>query len=119
MKKYIVLVIVVILFFGIAVYVINDNYNNMKANSIQLANDDLKNISYENGKIRIDVSNNIKEYCIKTTKSKPSKNNICFNRINNTAYVSVYENKKYYLWLIDNNGILSDYIELNSYDIKK
>ena len=119
MKKYIVIVVIAILFFDIAVYVINNNYGNMKADSVGYINDNVNSIRYENGKLRIDVSNNIKEYCLKTTKSKPENNNICFNKINNIAYVSIYEYKKYYLWLLDKNDIVSDYIEINTKDIKK
>lgn len=119
MKKYIVILVIGILFFSIAVYVINNNYSNMQANSTGYVNEDVRNISYENNKLRIDVSSNIDKYCIKTTKTKPEKNNICFNKITNTAYASIYEYKKYYLWLLDKNDVVSDYIEINVNDIKK
>ena len=73
---------------------------------------------YNNGKDKSLIElhyNNIEKHIIDVIQIYIN----CFNKINNIAYVSIYEYKKYYLWLLDKNDIVSDYIEINTKDIKK
>lgn len=118
MKKYLVVIVVIligILFTSVGINTIN-NSNEISNNTVTDTN---LNLSYENNKLRLDVTDSTKEFCIKTTKSKPNINNICFNKINNTAYVSVYTYQRYYLWLKDNNNNISDVIVVDIDNIKK
>lgn len=65
-------------------------------------------VSKENGKIIIKTKGNPIEYCLKTTKSTPSNNSICWNKIeNNKATSSFFEYKKYYIWIKDEEGRVS------------
>lgn len=55
------------------------------------------------------------EYCIKKTRSTPDKNALCFKKIeNNEAYISIIKNRKYYIWIKDNEGNISDYLTINA-----
>lgn len=45
-------------------------------------------------------------YCIKTTKSTPTNNSLCWNSVkNNEAVINLYSFKQYYLWLKYENEI--------------
>lgn len=77
-------------------------------------------LNIENDKLKIVFDNEVSEYCIKTTKTKPTMNNICFKKIqNNTVYTSIYKYKKYYIWTKDDNGNISNYISTESKNISK
>ena len=77
-------------------------------------------LNIENDKLKIVFDNEVSEYCIKTTKTKPTMNNICFKKIqNNTVYTSIYKYKKYYIWTKDYNGNISNYISTESKNISK
>ncbi len=77
-------------------------------------------LNIENDKLKIVFDNEVSEYCIKTTKTKPTINNICFKKIqNNTVYTSIYKYKKYYIWTKDYNGNISNYISTESKNMSK
>ena len=124
--------IVVVFFFVIILNILPDTSNT--SNSSVISNDDTKNntiidktngakiisLSMENEKLKIVLDDGVSEYCIKTTKTKPTMNNICFKKIqSNTVYTSIYKYKKYYIWTKDYNGNISNYISTESKNISK
>ena len=77
-------------------------------------------LSMENDKLKIVLDDGVSEYCIKTTKTKPTMNSICFKRVDtNIVYTSIYKYKKYYIWTKDYNGNISNYISTESKNISK
>ena len=66
-------------------------------------------------KLLITTGGDARELCIKTTKTKPSVNALCWTSVeNNTVSLSVYNYKTYYIWLKDSNNKISDCVEYNS-----
>ncbi|MBR1679864.1 MAG: hypothetical protein IJ704_04415 [Bacilli bacterium] len=60
------------------------------------------------GFIQMHTSGNATAYCIKTTRTTPSSENMCWKELKNgNTKFSAYENKKYYIWLKDENGNIS------------
>ena len=126
--------IVVVFFFVLALNIMPSNSNNLSTNSV-ISNDiststnintnetngaKIISLSMENNKLKIIFDNEVSEYCIKTTKTKPSINNICFKRVDtNIVYTSIYKYKKYYIWTKDYNGNISDYTSIDSRNIDK
>ena len=86
------------------------NINTNEANGTKIIS-----LSMENDKLKIVLDDGVSEYCIKTTKTKPTMNSICFKRVDtNIVYTSIYKYKKYYIWTIDDYGNISDYISIYS-----
>lgn len=53
-------------------------------------------------------------YCMKTTKSIPDNNALCWNKIeNNRVEVPYFKYKKYYVWIKDDEGRISERIVIN------
>ena len=124
--------IVVVFFFVLALNILPNNSNlsddsvipsdSTDANTAINKGNGAKIISLniENDKLKIVFDNEVSEYCIKTTKTKPTINNICFKKIqSNTVYTSIYKYKKYYIWTKDYNGNISNYISTESKNISK
>lgn len=128
--------IVVVFFFVLALNIMpsNSNNNNLSTNSV-ISNDiststnintnetngaKIISLSMENDKLKIVLDDGVSEYCVKTTKTKPSVNSICFKRVDtNIVYTSIYKYKKYYIWTKDYNGNISNYISTESKNISK
>lgn len=74
-------------------------------------------LDIENNRLNITTSGDAVEYCVKSTKSTPDSNNICWKKIeNDTASISIYHNKKYYVWIKDTNGNISSPMSINTKD---
>lgn len=74
-------------------------------------------LDIENNKLIITTSGDATEYCVKSTKSTPDNNNICWKKIaNNTASISIYQYKKYYIWIKDTNNKISSPMSINTKD---
>ncbi|NMA51135.1 MAG: hypothetical protein GX951_04725 [Mollicutes bacterium] len=72
-------------------------------------------IIIEDGKLKVDTSGNALEYCVKSTKTNPSINNICWKKIvDNAAEIAIYKYKRYYIWIKDVNGNISLPISVNT-----
>lgn len=72
-------------------------------------------LDIKNNKLNITTSGDAIGYCVKSTRSTPESNNICWKKIeNNTASISVYKYKKYYVWIKDTNGNISNPISINT-----
>ena len=74
-------------------------------------------LDIENNRLKITTSGDVAFYCVKSTKSTPDNNNICWKKIeNNTASISIYHHKKYYVWIKDINGNISSPMSINTKD---
>lgn len=72
-------------------------------------------VNIENGKLIITTSGDPIEYCVKSTRTTPTDNALCWKKVeNNTASVSVFKYKKYYVWIKDEVGNISNYLTINS-----
>ena len=124
--------IVVVFFFVLILNILPDTSNS--SNNSVISNDITENntainkdngakiisLSMENDKLKIVLDDGVSEYCIKTTKTKPTMNSICFKRVdNNIVYTSIYKYKKYYIWTKDYTGNISNYISTESKNISK
>lgn len=75
----------------------------------------IEDFSIEHDKLTITTSGDAKEYCIKTTRSVPKNSSICWKKIeNDTATISIYPYKKYYVWIKDMNGNMSIPLSINT-----
>lgn len=58
--------------------------------------------------INIDLSGNISNYCMKTTRTKPNGSSLCWTRVSsNNLKLSYIKGKVYYIWIMDNDGNIS------------
>ena len=74
-------------------------------------------IDIDNNKLNITTSGDAVEYCVKSTRTTPESNNICWKKIeNNTASISIYKYKKYYVWIKDTSGNISSPMSINTKD---
>ena len=74
-------------------------------------------LDIKNKKLIITTSGDALEYCVKSTKSTPQMNAICWKRIkNNEASISIYPFKKYYVWIKDESGLISSPMSINTKD---
>ena len=75
----------------------------------------IETIEIHDGKLYITTAGNPIEYCVKSTKSRPDSKSLCWNKIeNNIASISIYRYKKYYIWIKDDKGNISNYLTVNS-----
>ena len=74
-------------------------------------------LDIKNNKLIITTSGDATEYCVKSTKSTPDGNNICWKKLeNNAASISIYQYKKYYIWIKDTNNKISSPMSINTRD---
>ena len=110
-------VIVLVVFTSIAALNLLPNY---ESNSYYVKVDEemdaqIESINIKDGKLILTTSGNPTHYCVKSTRSKPSANNICWQEIdNNQATISVFQYKKYYIWIKDQKGNISNYLSINA-----
>lgn len=80
-----------------------------------LINASIENTSYQKGKLIVTITGEAIKGCIKTTKTIPDNNSACWVKINNHKFsVSVLKNKTYYIWLMDENGLISNKYDYHS-----
>ena len=74
-------------------------------------------LDIDNNKPNISTSGDAVEYCVKSTRTAPESNNICWKKIeNNNASISIYKYKKYYVWIKDTSGNISSPMSINTKD---
>ena len=72
-------------------------------------------LNIDNNRLIITTSGDAEQYCVKSTRSTPDANNICWKKINNNqASISIYKYKKYYIWIKDSNGYISIPMSINT-----
>lgn len=75
----------------------------------------IESLDMNNNVLTITTSGDAIKYCVKSTKSTPKDNSICWKDINdNTAKISVYSNEKYYIWIQDKEGNISSPMSINT-----
>ena len=75
----------------------------------------VESININNDVVDITTSGDTVEYCVKSTKSTPPLNNLCWKKVqNNTASFSIYKGKKYYIWVKDTNNNVSSPMSFNT-----
>lgn len=110
--------IVIIIIFGVVIAA--NLLPNHESNSyfVKVGDDmsaKIESINIVDGKLYIETSGDPIEFCVKTTRTKPSKNAVCWNKVeNNTATISIFEYKKYYIWIKDEEGNISNYLSINA-----
>lgn len=115
-------VLILGVFTGVAVY--NFIPKNSESNSYYVKVEDdmsakIEGLEVNKGILNIDVSGDAKEYCVKSTRSTPSLNALCWQKIeNNKASISVYQYKKYYIWIKDVNDKISTPMSINTKENK-
>lgn len=75
----------------------------------------IESVHIENHELILETSGNPIEYCVKSTKTAPEINSVCWKEIvNNLASISVFPYKKYYVWIKDNENNISNYVSVNT-----
>lgn len=110
-------VIVLIIFTGVVYF--NLRPNNESGSYYVSIQDELTNkiesFDITDGELNIITSVDNIEYCVKTTKSKPDSNNLCWKKVtDNKGTMKVMLHKTYYVWIKDEGGNISDFITVNS-----
>lgn len=111
-------IFILVIFSSIIIYNIipKNNENNsyyVKVNEEMSAK--IEAIEINNNKLSIKTSGDAISYCIKSTKSTPTNNSICWKKINNSsASISIYNYKKYYVWIKDTKGQISSPMSINT-----
>lgn len=58
--------------------------------------------------ININLSGNILNYCMKTTRTKPTNSSLCWTKVDsNSLKLNYIKGKVYYIWIMDNEGNIS------------
>ena len=79
----------------------------------------IESLDILDNKLKITMSGDAKEYCVKSTKSTPSSNSLCWKKVeDNTATISIFPYKKYYVWVKDIDGNISIPMSINTKDKK-
>lgn len=74
-------------------------------------NANIETIEYEYNRLVITTSGEADSICIKSTRSNPSSNSICFKKVeDNKLTTSIYTYKEYYIWLKDKDGNMTERI---------
>lgn len=72
-------------------------------------------LEIKNSKLNIVTSGDALKYCVKSTRSTPANNSICWKNISdNKASISIYKYKKYYIWIMDEKGQISSPMSINT-----
>ena len=75
----------------------------------------IESLEMKDGKLQINLSGNPISYCVKMTKSIPNENSLCWKKVEeNPTLVSVYYYKKYFVWIKDSEGRISEPKSINT-----
>ena len=92
-----VFILIVFSFIAAKNIIPDDNNNQYYAKPNEDMTAKVDSVIKENGKLVITTFGNSTEYCLKTTKSVPSVDSLCWSKIdNNKVVTSYFEYKKYY-----------------------
>lgn len=114
-------IIVLVIFTGVLTINLLPNYesNSYYVKVGEEMSAKIDSLDIKNNKLYITTLGDSKEYCAKSTRTTPDSNNLCWKEINNnTASISIYKNKKYYVWIKDTNGNISSPMSINTKDNK-
>ena len=75
----------------------------------------IEDFEIKDERLIITTSGDAKEYCVKSTKSTPTENSLCWKKIeDNTATISIYAYKKYYIWIKDTANSISSPLSIDT-----
>lgn len=121
-KKTSYIIILGIFILGVFTYVavlniFNDNIstNPFFSKTETNSNTKIDKLEIINNKLVITTSEDTQNVCIKTTKTEPNPNSVCWIKVeNNQVTTSIYNYKTYYIWLKDSNNNISEPTKYNS-----
>lgn len=111
-------ILVLVVFCAVSAY--NIIPSNTKSDSYYVkVNEDMdakiEGLYVDNNILTIKTSGNAIKFCVKSTKSTPRKSSICWKDIqSNKAKITVYYNKKYYIWIMDKSETISSPLSINA-----
>jgi hypothetical protein len=89
--------------------VYNKNPNIYYANVNKPINQKIYAIELNNNNLSFKTKDDVLSYCLKTTKSSPNINSLCWQNVNNNSVKeSIMTGKRYYLWIKDDSNNISD-----------
>jgi len=112
-------VLVLVIFVAIIIY--NLMPANIESNSYYVkVNEEMsakiEGMEFKDNRLNITTSGDAIAYCVKSTRSTPTNNSICWKNIyNNSASISIYQHKKYYVWIKDTKNQISIPMSINTY----
>ncbi len=72
-------------------------------------------LSIENNTLTITTLGDANFYCVKSTRTTPNDDNLCWKKIqNNQAKIQIYNYKKYYIWIKDVSGNISSPMSIDA-----
>ena len=111
--------IVIVIFVAIIIY--NLMPANIESNSYYVkVNEEMsakiEGMEFKDNRLNITTSGDAIAYCVKSTRSTPTNNSICWKNIyNHSASISIYQHKKYYVWVKDTKNQISIPMSINTY----
>ena len=113
-------VLVLVVFTFVAILNILPKINSSDSYFVKVEDDmsaKVEALEIKNGKMTVITSGAAIEYCVKSTKSTPTNNSLCWKELeNNKATISVYEYGEYYIWIKDTEGKISSPMSVNTKD---
>lgn len=77
----------------------------------------IEGMEIDDNVLLIKTSGDALKYCVKSTVSTPKENSLCWKEIeNNEASISIYHDKKYYVWIMDSKKEISSPLSINTRD---
>ena len=69
----------------------------------------IEKVEIVDGKLNLLTKGDPIAFCVKSTRTKPTLNSLCWNSLeNNKASINIFSYKKYYVWIQDSEGNISD-----------
>lgn len=69
----------------------------------------IENVEIVDGKLNLLTIGDPIAFCVKSTRTKPTLNSLCWNALeNNKASINIFSYKKYYVWIKDSEGNISE-----------
>jgi hypothetical protein len=102
-----------ILIIFVVIMMDNVNHDNASGSYYMQEKENMKatinSVKVEKNDLIIGTINDATSFCVKTTKSTPDVNSLCWKKIlNNTGTMKIYNNKMYYIWIKDSNNNISN-----------
>ena len=78
-------------------------------------NASIKSTNYHKGKLIVTITGEAVKGCVKSTKTTPATDAACWIKIDNYQFsTSILKNKSYYIWLMDDNGLIGNKYDYHS-----
>lgn len=104
-------IIIVAIFTGVVTYNLlpkNEESNFHYAKTTQDMNAKIDMVKIDHHHLEFITSGDAIQYCVKTTRSTPTLNSLCWKNVeNNHGDIAVFEYKTYYIWIKDKDGNIS------------